>query len=53
MSIPGGWELLLIVVIAMVLFGGNRAFSAVKTMGREIYKVKKDVDELKDDIKRL
>ena len=53
MSIPGGWELLLIVVVVAVLFGGNRAVSVVKNMGREIYKVKKDVDDLKDDITRL
>jgi TatA/E family protein of Tat protein translocase len=48
---PGGGELLVIIVIIIVLFGSNKALSAAKDLGKEVYKLKKDVDELKDEVK--
>ncbi len=50
-QIPGGWELLIIIGIGVILFGGGKAAASLKTLGKEVYKVKKDVDDIKDDIK--
>jgi|GEM_PF-422835 len=46
-SLPGGWELILIAAIIVVLFGGTKALSS---LGRGIYSVKKEVDDIKDDL---
>lgn len=50
-QMPGGGELLVIVAIIIVLFGSSKAFSAVKDMGKEVYRLKKEVDDLKDEVK--
>lgn len=52
MSMPGGWEILIIVVLLIIIFGGNKAKSAVKNFGKGIYKIKKEVDEIKDITKK-
>lgn len=50
-NLPGGGEWLVIIAVIALLFGGSRAMSSVKDLGKEIHKLKKDVDDLKDDIK--
>ncbi len=50
-QMPGGGELLVIIAIIVVLFGSNKALSAAKDLGKEVYKLKKDVDDLKDEVK--
>jgi len=50
-SLPGGGEWLVIFGIIAFLFGGSKAMSSVKDMGKEVYKLKKDVDDLKDEVK--
>jgi Sec-independent protein translocase protein TatA len=50
-QLPGGGELLVIIGIITLLFGGNKAISSVKDLGKEVYKLKKDVDDLKDEVK--
>jgi len=50
-NLPGGGEWLVIIAIIVVLFGGSRAMSSVKDLGKEVYKLKKDVDDLKDEVK--
>jgi len=50
-QMPGGGELLVISAIIVVLFGSNKALSAVKDLGKEVYRLKKDVDDLKDEVK--
>lgn len=50
-QMPGGGELLIIIAIIVVLFGSNKALSAAKDLGREVYRLKKDVDNLKDEVK--
>ncbi len=47
-NLPGGWELLVIIVIVVVLFGGNKAMDKVKDLGKNVYKAKKEIDDLKD-----
>ena len=50
-NLPGGGEWLVIIAIIIVLFGGSKAMSSVKDLGKEVYKLKKDVDDLKDEVK--
>jgi sec-independent protein translocase protein TatA len=47
-NLPGGWELLLIVIVIVVLFGGNKAMARVKDLGKNVYRAKKEIDDLKD-----
>ena len=47
-NLPGGWEIILVIVIVVLLFGGNKAKESVKNLGRNIYKAKKDIDDIKD-----
>jgi Sec-independent protein translocase protein TatA len=51
MSMPGIWEIIIIAVVLIILFGGNKAMATVKDLGREVYQLKKKVDGL-DDIKK-
>ena len=51
-QLPGGWEIILIVIVLAVIFGGEKAVKAMKKAGKEAYKVKKEVDNIKDDITR-
>lgn len=44
-------EILFIVVIVLVLFGSNAAMGRIKTMGKELGKVKKELDDIKDTMK--
>jgi len=46
-QLPGGWEMILIVVIIAVLIGGDKAVTAMKKAGKEAWKVKKEVDDIK------
>lgn len=49
----GGWEWAIVVVVALVLFGGSRLAGLGKGMGRSIREFKEEVkgiDEKKDDV---
>ncbi len=48
---PGMWELVIIVLILVVLFGGTKAMGTIKNLGREVYDIKKKLDDI-NDIKR-
>ncbi len=50
-NLPGGGEWLVIIGIIVLLFGGSKAMSSVKDLGKEVYKLKKDVNDLKDEVK--
>lgn len=52
MSMPGIWELIIILLIIIVLFGGNKAFATIKEMGREVQKIKKKLEDF-EDIKNI
>ena len=51
-QLPGGWEIILLVVVIAVLFGGERAINSMKSVGKGIYKVKREVDDIKDITKK-
>jgi len=50
-NLPGGGEWLVIIGIIALLFGGSKAMSSVKDLGKEVIKLKKDVEDIKDEVK--
>ena len=52
MSLPSGWELILIVIIVLILFGGPKAIGAIKEAGKGAVKLKKEIDDIKDIAKK-
>ncbi len=49
MSIPGGWELLLVVAVIMVLFGYKRLPDATRSLGQSMRIFKAEAKGLRDD----
>ena len=49
MGIPGGWELVLIVLVIMVLFGAKRLPDASRSLGRSLRIFKAETKGLRDD----
>ena len=48
-SIPGGWELILIVLVIMVLFGAKRLPEASRSLGRSMRIFKAETKGMRDD----
>jgi len=51
MGMPGIWEILIIVLILIVIFGGNRSMSIIRDLGKEVFDLKKKLKDL-DDIRK-
>ena len=51
MSLPGGWELVLVVIVIMVLFGAKRLPDASRSLGRSLRIFKAETKGLRDDDK--
>ncbi len=49
MSLPGGWELVLVVIVIMVLFGAKRLPDASRSLGRSLRIFKAETKGLRDD----
>ena len=49
MNIPGGWELVLVVLVIMVLFGAKRLPEASRSLGRSMRIFKAETKGLRDD----
>ena len=49
MSLPGGWELILVVLVIMVLFGATRLPDASRSLGRSLRIFKAETKGLRDD----
>lgn len=49
MNLPGGWELVLIVMVFMVLFGAKRMPDAARSLGRSLRIFKAETKGLRDD----
>lgn len=43
MTLPGGWELILVVLLVMVLFGFKRLPDAARDLGRSLHILKTEV----------
>ena len=52
MSLPGGWEIVVVIVIILILFSGSRVKNSIKNIGKGLYKAKKEVDEIKEITKK-
>lgn len=52
MNLPGGWELVLIVLVIMVLFGAKRLPEASRSLGRSMRIFKSEVSGLSEDDKK-
>jgi sec-independent protein translocase protein TatA len=48
-NLPGGWELVLIVLVIMVLFGAKRLPDASRSLGRSLRIFKAETKGLRDD----
>jgi sec-independent protein translocase protein TatA len=48
-SLPGGWELVLVVLVIMVLFGAKRLPDASRSLGRSLRIFKAETKGLRDD----
>ena len=49
MGIPGGWELILVVLVIMVLFGAKRLPDSARALGRSMRILKAETKGLHDD----
>lgn len=49
MAIPGGWELALIVLVFMLMFGMNRLPEAARNLGKSLRILRTEVAEVMDD----
>ena len=49
-AFPGGWELILIVLVVLVFFGAKRIPELAKGLGRGIREFKDATKEIKNDI---
>jgi sec-independent protein translocase protein TatA len=50
-NLPGGWELVLVVLVIMVLFGAKRLPEASRSLGRSLRIFKAETKGLRDDDK--
>ena len=50
MNLPGGWELVLVVMVVMVLFGAKRLPEASRSLGRSMRIFKAETRGLRDDV---
>ena len=49
MNLPGGWELVLVCLVIMVLFGAKRLPEASRSLGRSLRIFKAETKGLRDD----
>ncbi len=49
MNLPGGWELVLVVLVIMVLFGAKRLPEASRSLGRSLRIFKAETKGLRED----
>ena len=47
-NLPSGWEIILVIIIVIFLFGGSKAKETVKNLGKNVYRAKKEIDDIKD-----
>ncbi len=52
LSMPGPWEMFLIVFVVLLLFGGKRLPELAKGIGKGIREFKAAMNDATDDVKR-
>lgn len=51
MNLPGGWELILILLVAMLLFGSKKLPGAARSLGQSLRIFKAETKGLREDYK--
>ena len=49
MNIPGGWELAVIILVLLLLFGAKRIPDMAKNLGKAMIETKKAIKEITKD----
>lgn len=49
MGLPGGWELIVIVLVIIVMFGGKKIPELAKGLGKGIKDFKEEMKDVSDD----
>jgi len=49
--LPGGWEWMVILIVALLLFG-NRLPSVMRSLGRSVTEFKKGLSGIEDEVKK-
>ena len=49
MNFPGGWELVLVLVVVLVVFGSKRLPDSARALGRSLRILKAETKGLRDD----
>lgn len=49
MSLPGGWELVLIIAVIVLLFGAKKLPDAARSLGRSMRIFKSEIKEMNND----
>ena len=49
MNLPGGWELVLVLLVVMLLFGSKRLPDSARALGRSLRILKAETKGLRDD----
>ncbi len=49
MNLPGGWELVLVLLVVLILFGSKRLPDSARALGRSLRILKAETKGLRDD----
>ncbi|MCW2500128.1 MAG: twin-arginine translocation protein TatA/E family subunit [Frankiales bacterium] len=49
MNLPGGWELVLVLIVVLVVFGSKRLPDSARSLGRSLRILKAETKGLRDD----
>lgn len=52
LSMPGGWEWIIILVVVLLLFGGKKIPELMKGVGKGVRSFKDGLNDVQDEIKR-
>lgn len=52
-AVPGGPELILVLLLAVLLFGSSRILSAARAVGESLSEFKKGVEQSKEELEEL
>lgn len=52
LSMPGGWEWIIILVVVLLLFGGKKIPELMKGVGKGVRSFKDGLNNVQDEIKR-
>ena len=53
MAFVGGWELIIIALIVLLLFGGKKIPELMKGLGKGVKSFKEGMKEVEDDVKEI